>query len=149
MNVSEDKGVMKRPVDGAELVVGAGVRGDAHSAPGARALSLMMVEDIEESKATATPEALAALAAKGIELGPGAYAENLTTEGIDLAGLAIDDELMIGDSVRVRVSKIGKQCHHGCEVRTQLGDCIFPRKGIFAEVVIGGAVRAGDRIEKG
>jgi len=148
VNVSEDKGSMKRPVDGAELVAGAGVRGDAHSAPGARALSLMMIEDIEESKRTATAEALEALADKGIDLGPGAYAENLTTAGIDLASLAIGDELVIGGSIRVRVSKLGKKCHQGCEVRAQLGDCIFPRKGIFAEVVTGGAVRAGDSIEK-
>ena len=148
VNVSEEKGTRKRPVDGAELVVGAGIVGDAHSAPGPRALSMMMVEDVEESKRTASAEALSALAEQGVELGPGAYAENLTTEGIDLAGLVIGDELAIGASIRVRVSKLGKKCHQGCEIRDQLGDCIFPRKGIFVEVLVGGAVRAGDNVEK-
>jgi MOSC domain-containing protein YiiM len=148
INVSTVVGTMKRPVAEAELVAGEGVRGDAHSAPGPRAVSLMRLEDIRAAAAAAAPEALARLASAGLALGPGAYAENLTTEGLDLARLAIGDELRVGASVRLRISGIGKTCHQGCEIRTQLGDCIFPRLGVFAEVLTGGVVRPGDGIDQ-
>jgi len=149
INLSENKGTMKKPVNRAELVSGEGVLGDSHSEPGPRAISLMMLEDIERSREDASADALAALSEQGIELGPGAYAENLTTSGLDLHSIEIGDELVIGGSVRLKVSGIGKKCHQACEIRTKLGDCIFPRVGIFAEVLEGGAVEAGDSIEKG
>ena len=148
VNCSEKVGTIKRPVREAELVAGAGLAGDAHSAPGPRAVSLMMVEDIEGSKQDVPARVLAELREAGIELGPGAYAENLTTAGLDLSAVKVGDELAIGDSIRLRISGIGKSCHHGCEIRQKLGDCIFPRKGVFAEVLSGGVVKAGDRIEK-
>lgn len=149
VNVSLEKGTMKRPVGEALLVAGAGVLGDSHSEPGERAISLMRIEDINRSRDNAPAGALESLAEQGIEIGPGAYAENITTLGLDFSELAVGDILLAGPTARLRVTKFGKSCHHGCEIRTRLGDCIFPRVGIFAEVVEGGAVRPGDAIEKG
>ena len=46
---------------------------------------------------------------------------------------------------------MGKECHSGCTIYQEIGKCIMPKEGgIFARVVHGGCVRAGDdiRIEK-
>ena len=77
-------------------------------------------------------------------LKPGDFAENITTRGIELHLLPLGTRLLIGDVV-LEVSKIGKECHAACEIRALVGDCVMPRKGIFASVVSGGEVRREDR----
>lgn len=141
VNTSVKKGQIKRPAAAVELRAGRGIEGDAHKDFGHRQVSLLAIEDIEAQKErTSAPAAVA--------LGPGAFAENLTTRGIDLAALAIGDELVIAGTVRLRVSQIGKDCHTKCAVFHLVGDCIMPARGIFCEVLSDGAVRPGDSIEK-
>jgi MOSC domain-containing protein YiiM len=141
VNTSRKKGQVKTPVLSAELVAGQGIKGDAHLGFAHRQVSLLMIEDIEAQK-----RRLAATAA--VSLGPGAFAENLTTRGIDLAALAVGDELVVGRGIRLRVSQIGKECHTKCAVFHLTGDCIMPTRGIFCEVLAGGTVTAGDVLEK-
>jgi len=144
INVSRKKGQAKTPVREAQVVAGEGIREDAHRGFGHRQVSLLMIESIEEQKAQ-----LGGGSDTGI--GPGAYAENLTTRGIDLKGLRIGDELLVrgkAGAVRLRVSQIGKECHTKCAIYKIAGDCIMPGLGIFCEVLEGGTVRSGDRIEK-
>ncbi len=141
VNTSRKKGQVKIPVPAAELVAGQGIEGDAHLGFAHRQVSLLMIEDIEAQK-----DRLGASPA--VPLGPGAFAENLTTRGIDLGGLAIGDELVIGKRIRLRVSQIGKECHAKCAVFHITGDCIMPVRGIFCEVLAGGTVTAGDVLEK-
>jgi MOSC domain-containing protein YiiM len=141
VNTSGKKGQVKTPVPSAELVAGKGIVGDAHLGFAHRQVSLLMIEDIEEQRSRLA-------AGSSIPLGPGAFAENLTTRGIDLGALGIGDELVVGDGVRMRVSQIGKECHTKCAVFHLTGDCIMPVRGIFCEVLAGGTVRAGDVIEK-
>ena len=71
-----------------------------------------MLESIERQR-----KAVEQSARNGLEAGqekdipnlvPGIYAENLTTSGIDLGALDLGDELRVGETVRLRVSKIGK-----------------------------------------
>ncbi len=151
INTSEKKGTIKSPVKAAELVKGLGIRGDAHAGFAHRQVSLLMMESIEKQKQK--------LKEKGIEscelvkdqrigLEPGVFAENFTTKGIDLASLKIGDELRVSETVRLRVSQIGKECHTRCAIYKIVGDCIMPVQGIFCEVLQGGKVKAGDRIEK-
>ena len=83
-----------------------------------------------------------------VEIRPGIYAENITTEGIDLAALKLGDKLRLGATAVLRISKIGKECHSHCAIYHQVGDCIMPRKGIFGEVMEGGEIAVGDAIEK-
>ena len=152
INVSKKKRIPKKPTDEAVLVPGQGIKGDAHAAPGDRQLSLLMLESIERQK-NAVKEKLAEDAAEGhpgktVELIPGIYAENLTTEGIDLTALRLGDSLKVGRNTRLRVSKIGKECHTKCAIYTLVGDCVMPREGIFCEVVQGGTIRPGDNIER-
>ena len=141
VNTSRKKGQIKTPVPSAELVAGKGIAGDAHLGFAHRQVSLLMIEDVEEQRSRLA-------AGSSIPLGPGAFAENLTTGGIDLGALSIGDELVVGDAVRMRVSQIGKECHTKCAVFHVTGDCIMPVRGIFCEVLAGGTVRAGDAIEK-
>jgi MOSC domain-containing protein YiiM len=123
------------------LVKGLGIRDDAHAGTDIRQVSLLDMESVRGQIADAK--------AKGasVEIRPGVYAENITTEGVDLVSLEIGDKLRVGKAAVLRISKIGKECHSRCAIYHQVGDCIMPRKGIFAEVVEGGEIAVGDEIE--
>lgn len=127
VNVSERTGERKRPVPRARAREGHGLEGDAHAGPGERQVSLLAVEDIE------------AMREKIPSLGPGDFAENITTEGVDLASLPVGTRLLIGEAV-LEITRIGKECHAGCAIREQAGDCVMPRRGVFARVVRGGEI---------
>jgi MOSC domain-containing protein YiiM len=132
--ISREKGTVKRNVGSARLVEGYGMENDAHGGFAHRQISLIASEDIELMKA------------KLPDLAPGSFAENLTTEGFDLASLKVGDRLEAGECL-LEVSQIGKECLSRCEVFRLSGDCIMPRKGIFCKVSRGGTIKAGDCIE--
>jgi len=132
---SETKGVRKHNVGRAYLRAGLGLVGDAHAGPWHRQVSLLAMESIEQMRA------------KGLDVGPGDFAENLTTEGLELHSLPVGTRLRIGPEVVGEVTQIGKKCHTGCAVFQQVGDCIMPRQGIFVRVLQSGYVKVGDDIE--
>ncbi|MFQ6090420.1 MAG: MOSC domain-containing protein [Candidatus Bipolaricaulia bacterium] len=136
INISDRKGVSKHPLEEAEFIVGLGIKGDIHAGTPKREVSLLDAAEV----AIVERE-------NGLKLQPGAFAENLTTEGLDLRPLGIGTELLLGEEVRLVISQVGKECHLGCAIREEVGDCIMPRKGVFARVVRGGRVRRGDPIE--
>lgn len=140
INVSRKKGQKKTPVPEAVLAADRGIAGDAHEGFARRQVSLLMMESIESQRRLAGDET-------GEAIVPGAYAENLTTRGLDLCRLRIGDELLIGGRVRLRVTQIGKDCHTRCAIYNIVGDCIMPTQGIFCEVLEGGPVAVGDAIE--
>jgi MOSC domain-containing protein YiiM len=127
LNISKEKGTAKRPVPKFTLVAGLGIEGDAHAGPGKRQVSLLADEDIDTMRARLST------------LAPGDFAENITTRGIDLASLPLGTKLRIGDAV-LEISQIGKECHDGCAIREKTGDCVMPRRGVFAVVVEGGEI---------
>lgn len=134
INISEQKGTAKRPVPEA-LVDERGVVGDAHAGPWHRQVSLLSAESLarfgRESSRT---------------FAPGDFAENLTTQGLDLSRVAIRDRLTSG-TVVLEVTQIGKDCHGGaCSVFKEVGRCVMPHEGVFARVLAGGRIRAGDAI---
>jgi MOSC domain-containing protein YiiM len=132
---SEKKGEKKTPVARVTIREDYGVVGDAHADSAThRQVSLLAIESIDKMRG------------KGLELHPGDFAENITTEGIDLAGLPVGTRINIGRVV-LEMTQIGKECHAGCAIRQQVGDCIMPREGVFARVVRGGEIKPGDRIE--
>jgi len=145
VNRSDRKGAVKRPAAELTLTVGLGVEGDAHAGPGDRQVSLLMSESIAAARASAGE---GCEFKDGVELVPGAFAENLTTQGLDLLGLKLGDRLRVGADAVLRVSRIGKHCPRPCAIYYQLGSCIMPRQGIFGEVIVGGRVRPGDAIAK-
>src|SRR5512139_3043962 len=134
VNISEDKGTKKTNVQSCSLLKDFGLKGDAHGGPWHRQVSLLANESIEKMRA------------KGLKVGYGDFAENITTEGIDLVHLPIGTDIQIGKSVILRVTQIGKECHTRCAIYYQAGDCVMPKEGIFAEVIIEGEVEVGDEI---
>lgn len=143
LNVSARTGTRKKPVDSVFLMEGYGIRDDAHSGLlEDRQVSLLAMEELE--KASESLSLSKCTKAAGIEkLSPGDFAENITTRGLQLHLLPIGARLEIGDAV-LEVSKIGKECHAACEIRTLVGDCVMPRRGIFARVLRGGEVSRAD-----
>ena len=79
----------------------------------------------------------------GLSLDVGDFAENITTRGIELFTLPLGTKIYIGDTI-LEVSKIGKECHKGCDIKNLVGDCIMPKRGIFARVIKGGEVNLED-----
>ena len=137
INASTHKGVQKIPVGNSPqtVIVQEGLKGDAHAGAWHRQVSFLAEESIAKAREM------------GLEVGPGDFAENFTTEGIDLLDLPLGTQLRLGDEVLVEISQIGKVCHTRCAIYHLAGDCIFPREGIFAVVLEGGQVKAGDSIE--
>ncbi len=80
------------------------------------------------------------------DLVPGKFAENITTQGIELFTLSVGTRLKLGACV-VEVTQIGKECHQHCEIYKKVGQCIMPHEGIFVKVLVPGVVRVGDAIE--
>ncbi len=133
INISDKRGIAKRPVDNAEMIAGSGLRGDAHAGNWHRQISLLGLEKIEEFRA------------KGGDVGFGAFGENLIVEGYDLRKLPVGTVIGIGEA-EVKITQIGKECHSHCAIYKMVGDCIMPREGVFAEVIKGGLISVGDEV---
>jgi MOSC domain-containing protein YiiM len=134
VNISGEKGTRKTNIQSCALLKDFGLKGDAHAGPWHRQVSLLANESIQKMRAL------------GLKVGYGDFAENITTEGVDLVHLPIGTTMRIGDSVLLRVTQIGKECHERCAIYYQAGDCVMPKEGIFAEVLNEGEVKAGDEI---
>jgi len=132
--ISETKGVPKQAVGSAKLVEAHGIEGDAHAGRWHRQVSLLAEESIAKMRA------------KGLNVGPGAFAENITTRGLELPSLPIGTRLGVGSEALLEVTQIGKECHSKCAIFQQVGECVMPSEGIFAKVLHGGIVNAGDPI---
>lgn len=130
---SRKKGVRKTAVASAEFVTGHGIEGDAHAGPWHRQVSLLAAEDVAEVRRRGLPDVAA-----------GDFAENLTVSGVPLESLGLGSRLRLGDGVELRVTQIGKACHKPCRIQRLTGDCIMPKRGLFASVEGGGKVAVGD-----
>ncbi len=134
---SEKKGTKKESVAEGVLKENHGLVGDAHAdCCTHRQVSLLAIESINKMRSL------------GFDIGPGDFAENLTSEGIDLVSLPIGTRLSIGKEAILEVTQIGKECHTGCAILRQTGKCIMPKEGVFAKVIRGDSVRAGDQIRR-
>ncbi|AOT71760.1 MOSC domain-containing protein [Geosporobacter ferrireducens] len=135
INISEKKGVPKRTIEEGVFEVDHGLVGDAHAGNWHRQVSLLGNESIEKMKAI------------GIEgLCTGKFAENLTTEGIELWKLPVGTKLEIGETLQ-EVTQIGKECHTKCAIFHQVGNCVMPTEGIFTKVLKPGKIKKNDLIK--
>jgi MOSC domain-containing protein YiiM len=135
ISVSKQKGTRKVNVPEAQLRADFGIVGDAHAGQPVRQVSLLALESIEK------------MVDKGANVSPGDFAENITTEGLNLLELSVGTRLALGKDVELEIRQFGKKCHSGCEILQQVGDCVMPREGVFAKVVRPGMIRVGDIIE--
>lgn len=133
ISVAAEKGQKKRNVKRALFFAGEGIEGDAHS-ESSRPVSLLPFESFEKLK---HPD---------LQINPGDFAENITTLGVDFAGLKVGTRVLLGRAVKVKIIQIGKECHRGCVIRETVGDCIMPGEGVFACVLTGGEVSEGDPV---
>ena len=131
---SKEKGVRKDNIKRGVLIEDFGLRNDAHGGAWHRQVSLLAIESIRKMRD------------KGLNVYPGDFAENITTQGIDLPHLPVGTQLTIGDKIILEVTQIGKKCHTGCAIFQQTGDCIMPKEGIFARVIRGGEIGVDDKI---
>lgn len=134
INISQVKGVVKETIEQGEFREEHGLVGDAHAGKWHRQVSLLGQESVDK---------MIQMGVKG--LCTGKFAENLTTEGICLYELPVGTKLMIGNSLH-EVTQIGKECHHGCAIKVQVGQCIMPKEGIFTRVLKSGSIKTGDEI---
>ncbi|MCK5850059.1 MAG: MOSC domain-containing protein [Kiritimatiellae bacterium] len=135
VNISEQKGITKHPVD--EIVIDKnGIVGDAHAGPWHRQISLLSEEIIKNFESET-----------GRPTKPGEFAENITTRGINLRKVAILDKLIIGNT-ELEITQIGKTCHGDtCAIFTEVGTCVMPKEGLFCRVLKPGTVKTGDTIQ--
>ncbi len=131
--LSKSKGERKTPVKNVLLRSGHGIVGDAHAGGWHRQVSLLAMESIRKMQQL------------GLAVDPGDFAENITTEGIDLPALPLGTRLKIADTL-LEITQIGKECHTRCAIYHQAGDCVMPKEGVFAKVLEGGQVKAGSPI---
>jgi len=135
INISDRKGVRKKPVEEAVIRTDFGIEGDAHaSSEWHRQVSLLALESIQKMQEM------------GLDVHPGDFAENITTEGIDLISLPLGTRILIGQDIIGEVSQIGKECHTRCAIYYQAGDCVMPKEGIFIKVIQGGLIKKGDTV---
>ncbi len=135
VSTSEKKGTKKINIAEGVIKENYGLIGDAHAdCCTHRQVSLLARESIDKMRSL------------GFNVNAGDFAENLTTEGIELTALPIGTQLSIGEEVILEITQIGKDCHVGCAIFRQVGKCIMPKEGVFAKVIRGGVVRTKDKI---
>ena len=134
VNISEQKGTVKREVPEIQLKLRHGIVGDAHAGDWHRQISLLAEESVDKMRSLLP------------ELQPGAFAENINTRGLELKSLPVGTRLRLGETV-VEVTQIGKECHGECAIRKAAGTCVMPTEGIFAVVRREGVVHPGDTVE--
>ncbi len=132
--ISHKKGEAKREVDRARMLDDFGLEGDAHAGKWHRQVSLLASERIDEMRA------------RGLELEHGAFGENLVVEGVELDDVDVGALIEIGEGIKLQVTQLGKKCHDHCAIYDQVGYCIMPSRGVFARVISGGDVKAGDPV---
>lgn len=132
---SERKGTQKTEVPSATLKEDWGIKGDAHAGKWHRQVSMLPLEEIE------------AFIARGAKVEYGAFGENLVVEGFDLADIPVGTRFAVGHAV-LEMTQVGKECHDHCAIYQAMGECIMPKKGVFAKVIRGGEIHTGDMMER-
>ncbi|MCP4155109.1 MAG: MOSC domain-containing protein [bacterium] len=133
LNTSIKKGTQKQAVDTVSCIENFGIKDDAHAGKWHRQVSFLAGEAIDSMRAKA----------KEMTIAHGAFGENVVTRGFDWSTAEVGAKITIGD-VEMEVTQIGKECHSKCAIYDAVGDCIMPRQGIFAKVLKGGDLHAGD-----
>jgi len=134
VSISDRKGVKKKNIRQGTLLKNQGLDNDAHAGPWHRQVSLLDMESI------------AKIRDKGLDVNPGDFAENITTNGIRLWELPLGTRLYLGETAKAEVTQIGKECHNRCAIFHQVGDCVMPREGIFVKILRGGSIQPGDGV---
>ncbi|MDA3859825.1 MAG: MOSC domain-containing protein [Melioribacteraceae bacterium] len=135
ISTSKRKGIAKSNVSSAKLIENWGIDGDAHAGNWHRQISFLAIESIDKMRKTLP------------KLQPGMFAENITTEFIDIPNLKIGSRVKIGEHAELEITQIGKECHDKCAIYVKVGNCVMPTEGIFAKVIHNGDIFVDDNVE--
>ena len=135
VSISKRKGIPKTNTDSAKLIENYGIEGDIHAGTWHRQISFLAMESIDKMRKSGLPG-----------LRPGAFAENITTEFLNLPSIRVGTRMQIGDEAVIEITQIGKECHTRCAIYAKVGDCVMPREGIFGKVIKSGEIRVNDEI---
>jgi MOSC domain-containing protein YiiM len=130
--MSQRRTYPKKNVGKGFLQKGVGLMGDSH-AGSEKEVSLLAMESIRKL-----------CQETGISADPGCFAENITTERIDLTSLPIGSQLQV-DEAKLMVIQIGKDLSQPHTYNYQ-GYSILPKEGLFCKVTESGEVKVGDII---
>ncbi|HNX29839.1 MAG TPA: MOSC domain-containing protein [Syntrophomonadaceae bacterium] len=133
--ISPERGQLKKEVEKAETIDNFGIENDGHAGDWGRQITCLRYESVLKVKEE-----------KGLDVGPGSFAENLLIEGLDLVAIGVGGRLKIGNDVILQVSQIGKEDHPSIVTRT-LGVTLLPYEGLFCRVIKGGLIEKGDPVE--
>lgn len=136
ISISKKKGIPKTNVQSAKLMENFGIEGDVHAGNWHRQVSFLALESIDKMREKGLPN-----------LRPGAFAENITTEFLELPDLEVGTRIKIGKDAILEITQIGKECHSKCAIFFKVGDCVMPSEGIFAKVIRSGEILIGDEIK--
>ncbi|MEG1458140.1 MAG: MOSC domain-containing protein [Acetivibrio sp.] len=131
--ISERRGIQKTKVESGRFIENFGIEKDAHAGDWHRQVSLLSYDKIKEFNE------------KGANVIDGAFGENLVVEGFDFKNLPVGTRFACNEVV-LEMTQIGKECHSHCEIFKKMGECIMPREGVFAKVLHGGEIKAGDEL---
>jgi MOSC domain-containing protein YiiM len=109
----------------------AGLEGCAHARPGGKRQVLLVDSETLDA----------------MNLPPGSVRENITTEGLNVNGLKVGQQLRVGEA-RLEVSVACTPCGQLEKVRTGLRRELWGRRGMLCRVVHSGIIRQGDPIER-
>jgi MOSC domain-containing protein YiiM len=113
------------------VVSDSGFEGCAHARPGGQRQVLLVDRETLDA----------------MELAPGILRENITTDGINVNGLAPGQKLRVGEA-RLEVSAVCGPCDLMEKIRPGLRRELYGRRGMLCRVIEGGIIRRGDPIEK-
>lgn len=132
--ISDRRGIQKQPVDKVFLRENWGIESDAHAGNWHRQVSFLDQEKIDDFNS------------KGAGVSPGAFGENIIVSEVDILSLAIGSRIQIGDAL-LELTQRGKECHDHCQIYYKMGECIMPKTGMFAKVLVGGEIKVGDEVK--
>lgn len=131
-----EKGKAGIPMESVLLVQNQGMKGDRHAGSGERQISLLC-EDAKRWMAAQTQ----------IGLCFARFKENICFSGIPVEQLHVGTRLRVGAAV-LGISAQSKRCHPECILLTQGKPCPLCGQSLFGQVLQGGRVQIGDKIEQ-
>ena len=135
ISVSPQRGQLKKEVPEALFIAGKGIENDGHAGDWGRQVTCLSYESLEKVNRQ-----------KGLNMGPGDFAENVLIEGLDLSSLSPGSRIKLGEDAVIEVTQVGKEDHPSIVSRT-FGVSLLPSEGLFCVVVSGGIVKKGDTAE--
>lgn len=135
ISISPQRGQLKKEVSDAFFIAGKGIENDGHAGDWGRQVTCLSFESVQKVNKN-----------HGLKMGPGDFAENILTEGIDLSSAAPGSRIKLGEDVVLEVTQIGKEDHPSIVSRT-FGVSLLPSEGLFCIVVSGGKVKKDDTVK--